>query len=83
MDNRKAGKADRRANALYPGEDTAMESDDSMDHWLREMEQSDIAMCRVQEDLLTHLIKDHGYGEIIHPTLMAKWANKRTLRSSR
>ncbi len=80
MDNR---KADRRANALYPGEDTAMESDDSMDHWLREMEQSDIAMSRAQEDLLTHLIDDHGYGEKIHPTIMAKWANKRTLRSSR
>lgn len=77
-DNR---KADRRANALYPEEETAMESDDSMDHWLREMGQSDIVMSRAQEDLLTHLIEDHGYGNLIHPMLKAKYDEKKRLRA--
>ncbi len=79
MDNR---KADRRANALYPDEETAMESNDSMDHWLREMDQSDVEMPRAQEDLLTHLIEDHGYGKLIHPMLKAKYDKKKKLRAN-
>lgn len=60
MDNR---KADRRINALYPDEQTSIESDDTTTPWLREMSQSDTEMLRGQEDFLSHLIEDHGYGE--------------------
>lgn len=80
MDNR---KADRRINTLHPEEQVSVESDDSMTCWLHEMTQSDAEMLRGQEDFLSHLIEDHGYGEKIHPTLMAKWIKKKKLRSSK
>ncbi len=78
-DNR---KADRRVKTFHPREEIALGSDDSMDHWLREMDQSDADMPRAQEDLLTHLIEDHGYGSLIHPMLKAKYDKKKKLRAN-
>ncbi len=74
----------KQVKPLYPGEETIVESDgsnESMDHWLYEMAQSDVDMPRAQEDLLTHLIEDHGYGVLIHPMLKAKYDEKKKLRA--
>jgi hypothetical protein len=56
-------------------------ADAPMNHWQKEINQSDIEMSRGQEDLITHLIEDHGYGNLIHPILKAKWLAKRAIRA--
>lgn len=73
--------ADRRVDTSFSKAEAKVRADNQMGIWLREMSLSDTDMSRGQEDLLTHLIEDHGYGNLIHPILKAKWDRKKELRS--
>jgi len=56
-------------------------NDKPITSWIDAISQSDEGMSRGQEDLITHLIDDHGYGELIHPVLKARYLAKRAIRA--
>lgn len=49
--------------------------------WINAISRSDEEMTRGQEDLIAHLINDHGYENLIHPILKAKYLAKKAVRA--